>query len=214
MHFLQNVGPRAATPRSRGRHVVDRISGIATRPSGRPGIDRDARLVNRAGSQTGPGAQQGAGVLGFDAAPQQRRSALSHTDTPLPVIVRGFRAARNAPPPVDRTPAFLQQAADDLRLPVAKERLAIAGENLGDGHVRGALDLGIRIEERDPAAAASALPTAVFPAPIMPTITTVFFNLAHRLRKATFWHSLAQSSDVFRMLNDVILSKRPVITWD
>jgi hypothetical protein len=30
----------------------------------------------------------------------------------------------------------------------AKEGLAVAGEDLGDGHVGGALDLGIRIEER------------------------------------------------------------------
>ena len=67
--------------------------------------------------------------------------------------------------------AALQQPGDYTGLAAAEIRLAVAGENLRNGHFGRDLDLGIGINEGNDKRAASLRPTDDLPAPIMPTNT-------------------------------------------
>ena len=103
-------------------------------------------------------------------------SARSHTDRPCSrIAARGLRIHEGAAAGrQDMHRLVLDQPGDDAAFDGAEDRLAVAGEDLGDGAAGRGLDLGVGVAEGQmQSAPASRRPMALLPAPINPTSTTV-----------------------------------------
>ena len=159
---------------------VDRITGLDQRLQRRPGIG---------------GLQQRAVGAAGDALEQQLEIGLDpNRDRPGLDQPAGLGVDEGTAPGAEHDIGVAHQPGDHPGLAGAEIRLAMGGEDLGDAHAGGALDLFVAVDELPPEAGARRRPTVVLPAPIMPT--------------STIGRPARRASNSLRLASRIVLTRR------